>query len=174
MSEVVNAWKQKGRVFIWRYPPHKKTHEGWHLTAEDDACDSLIELLNAMRSTPRSSRRTVTISKPTARIWGVPNFGEPRREALGPLTILFDPQFSDLTLMEQNDRLLLRVGGARAEDLMTGLRDVRRGRGDYAFRPTERGVSPPIWFWWMIFGDGYRQSQVRRDRAQQVSGNNSE
>jgi len=59
MSAPVNAWKQKGRVFIWRYPPHKKKHEGWHFTAEDDACESLIHLIHAMRSEPQPSHRTI-------------------------------------------------------------------------------------------------------------------
>jgi hypothetical protein len=59
------------------------------------------------------------------------------------------PSFSDLTLSEERERLSLRVGDQRADELLRGLRDIRRGEGDYSLAPTEKGVAPPIWFWWM-------------------------
>lgn len=149
MSDPVNAWKQTGRVYLWRYPTHLVKRHGWHFTAEHAACDGLVELIEAMRSVAESRRRTITITKPTPPIWGVPNFGEPRRETLGPLTMSYDPAFPDLQLTEEDDRLLLRVGNERADDLLTGLRDVRRGEGDYAFGPSEKNTAPPLWFWWM-------------------------
>ena len=149
MTDPVNAWKQVGRVFLWRYPPHRSKCSGWHLTAKDDACDSLVKLIETMRQSPRDSRRTVTLTMPSPPIWGVPNFGKPRTETLGPLTISYEKSFADLMLVEDDDRLLLRLGGERVDDFLTGLRDVRKGKGDYAFGPTEKGVAPSIWFWWM-------------------------
>lgn len=149
MSDPVNAWKQAGRVYLWRYSPHHTKRQGWHFTAEDDACDSLIELVEAMRGVAQIRRRTITITRPTQPIWEIPNFGEPRKEALGPLTLSYDPSFPDLRLTEEVDRLLLRVGDERIDDLLTGLKDVRRGEGDYGFGPSEKNTAPPLWFWWM-------------------------
>lgn len=149
MIDPVNAWKQAGRVYLWRYPPHLKKRQGWHFTAEDDACDSLVQLVEAMRSVAEIRRRTIAITEPTQPIWGVPNFGEPRKETLGPLTLYYDQAYPDLRLSEDDDRLSLRVGNERIDDLLTGLRDVRRGEGDYAVAPSEKNTAPPLWFWWM-------------------------
>lgn len=149
MSDRVNTWKQLGRVYLWRYSNHLIRRIGWHFTAEAPACDSLIDLLDAMRSVADRSRRTITITRPTPPIWEVPNFGVPRTEALGPLTVSYDPSFSDLQLTEEEDRLVLRVGDERVEALLTGFRDVRRGDGDYGLWPSEKNAAPPLWFWWM-------------------------
>lgn len=149
MSDPVNAWKQVGRVFLWRYPAHLSKRRGWHFTAEEDACDSLIQLVESMRSVAEVRRRTIAISKVSEAIWAVPNFGAPRKETLGPLTLSYDPLFPDLRLTEEDDRLLLRVGSQRVDDFLIGLRDVRRGQGDYAFGPTEKNAAHPLWFWWM-------------------------
>jgi hypothetical protein len=149
MSDPVNAWKQTGRVYLWRYPQHLTKRQGWHFTAEDEACDSLTQLVEAMRRVAETRRRTIAITKPTQPIWGVPNFGEPTKEALGPLTLVYDPLFPDLRLVEEDDRLLLRVGSERIDDLLTGLRDVRRGEGDYAYWANDKNTAPPLWFWWM-------------------------
>jgi len=149
MLKAVNNWKQTGQVFIWRYGPQRKNHAGWHLTAEDDACEGVIALIEAMRAAGQASHRTITLSNPPEAVCAVPNFGAPLKEKLGPLTVHWDPSFSDLTLSEERERLSLRVGDPRADELLRGLRDIRRGEGDYSLAPTEKGAAPPIWFWWM-------------------------
>lgn len=154
MPTAVNDWKQQGRVFVWRYPPHRRKHEGWHLTADAGGCDSLARLIEAMRAAPRPTRRTVRTSRATAPVWAVPNFGEPRKETPPPLTLRFEPGFTDLTLTEEDGRLVLRIGHARADELVAALEDVGRGGGDYALAPHERGAGPRLWFWWMLAGGG--------------------
>jgi hypothetical protein len=147
--DQVNAWKQVGRVFLWRYPPHLRKHSGWHFTAEDNACESLVKLLETMRLATFDKRRTIILTKPSPPIWGVPNFGKPRIEALGPLTISYEKSFADLMLVEDDERLLLRVGDDRVDELLAGLKDVRKGEGDYAIWSIEKGTSTKIWLWWM-------------------------
>jgi hypothetical protein len=102
-----------------------------------------------MRSVGENRRRTIAITKPRSPIWGVPNFGEPQKETLGPLSLSYDAPFPDLRLTEGDGRLLLSVGNKRLGDLLTGLRDVRRGEGDYAFEPSKKNIAAPLWFWWM-------------------------
>jgi len=148
MTNAVNQWKQAGRVFIWRYPPERR-RDGWHFTAEDAACDSLIELIEAMRASQNPCRRTVALSQPSSVIWGVPNFREPRKETLGPLVVSYDPKFPDLLVREEADKLLLCVGNERASDLLMGLKDIRRGEGDYALSPNKNGEAHALWLWWM-------------------------
>jgi hypothetical protein len=133
MVDPVNAWKQAGHVYLWRYPPHRTKRQGWHFTAEDEACDGLIHLVEAMRSVAEERWRTIAITKATQPIWAVPNYGEPRKETLGPLKLFYDPPFPDLMLTEGDNRLLLHVGDGPIDDLLTGLRDVRRGGGDFKF-----------------------------------------
>jgi hypothetical protein len=149
MSNPVHAWQQTGRVFAWRYPPHKKKHYGWHITADHAACDSLVKLVTSMRAEAQSSRRTVSISAPTAPVWSVPNFREPVKEQPRPLTVDFDPDFEDLVLTEQDDRLRLQVGEARADEIVEAIKDLKNGGGDYCLLP-RNSTGFPIWIWWML------------------------
>jgi hypothetical protein len=147
--DEINEWKQRGDVFVWRYPPVRKKYAGWHLTAEDAACDALISLLTGMRQAASSTRRTIALSKPSPPVWDVPNFGKPRDEVLGSMIVRFQPEFGDLRLLEEDGRLVLSVGERRVGELLEGLRDIRRGEGDYCLHTDEKGASLPIWLWWM-------------------------
>lgn len=149
MSDAVNRWKQMGRIFLWRYPRHRKKHEGWHFTAEEIACDQLIILIDAMRKASGETHRTIALTHPDPAIWSVPNFGAPLKETLGPMTLHFAPSFDDLQLVQDGDRMLLRIGEARADELLDAIRDVHAGEGDYAIWPNQKKASPPLWFWWM-------------------------
>ena len=149
MTSAVHSWKQAGRVFVWRYPTHKKKHRGWHFTCDDKACDSLTLLVRAMQAEIEPSRRSITLSPATSDVWRVPNFGEPSRESRETMVLQYDPNFGDLLLNEQDDRLRLHFGYGTASKLLEAIADVKAGRGDYQLLSSEEGV-PPIWIWWML------------------------
>jgi hypothetical protein len=149
MSEAVNNWKQSGSVYLWRYKSDRVKHAGWHFTADDDACECLIDLLDAMAAVSDATHRSLKLSPATEAVWGVPNFGLPRREALGTLTLRFLPTYEDLDIGYQDDRLTLQVGLARVQKLRAAILDVRLGGGDYHLSPNIRNDASRLWFWWM-------------------------
>lgn len=110
MTSAVHSWKQAGRAFVWRYPPHKTKHRGWHFTCENAACDSLTKLIEAMRTEAQPSRRSISLSPVTSDVWAVPNFGQPLRERHQKMVLEYDPNFRDLLLSEEEDRLRLHFG----------------------------------------------------------------
>ena len=148
MKSAVHSWKQDGRAFIWRYPPHKKKFWGWHFTCDDAACDSLAELIEAMRTEAEPTRRTISLSPATPDIWRVPNFGEPLRESHLTMVLEYDANYGDLLLSEQGERLRLHFGEAAANSLVKAIRDLKAGGGDYAVTSNDDDA-PPIWIWWM-------------------------
>ena len=150
MTSPVHSWKQAGRVFVWRYPPHKKKkRRGWHFTCEDAACDSLVELISAMRAEAEPSRRSIALSPVTPAVWAVPNLGEPLKESYQTMVLEYDPSSSDLVLREQEGRLRLRFGDATARMLIEAVKDLKSGGGDYAL-PLNDADPAPIWIWWML------------------------
>jgi hypothetical protein len=149
MNESISNWQMRGRVFVWRYPRVRTSHQGWHFSAEPTACDALVELLTYMRSAAEPIHRTIKLSRPTSLISSVPGYGDPKNDDFEKLRIMFDPSFCDLQMQLADDRLELCVGDERCNDMLVALTDVQNGKGDFAFGPNQEGASPPIWFWWM-------------------------
>lgn len=69
----VAKWMQRGEVYLWHYKECTRNYPGWNLTADDQACDSLLRLCDLMRSARWSSSATLTVSRPTPGILSVPD-----------------------------------------------------------------------------------------------------
>ena len=67
-----NAWKQSGRISLWRYTENQRNFPGWHLNGDADGCQSLLALLDALAADGEGSR-TVAIIAPTKTQLSVPN-----------------------------------------------------------------------------------------------------
>ena len=65
------------------------------------------------------------------------------------MALEYEPDFGDLVLSEDEDRLRLHVGDATTSALVDAIKDLKAGGGDYALTPKDSN-SPPIWIWWMI------------------------
>jgi hypothetical protein len=53
---AVDRWKQQGRVSLWK---HQQRHADWNLTADDVACDGLLELLDRMKAGKSPSQKVL-------------------------------------------------------------------------------------------------------------------
>lgn len=102
-----------------------------------------------MRVEAQPSRRTIALSRASSDVWGVPNFGEPLREIHQSIVFDYEPSFSDLVLTEDEGRLRLQLGDARASTLIEAVRDLKAGGGDYTL-PSNDDEAAPIWIWWML------------------------
>ena len=132
----VNAWKQAGRVYLWRYVEEDRDYPGWHLAVDALGLASLCDLLKrAAAATDASLYRTVRIQPPPAPVLSVPKKPAPVR--VPPrLRIVLAPSAEGVALEEQTNDAVITVGieGARAKPADCKI-------------DTTFPSSPPVWFW---------------------------
>lgn len=137
----VNAWKQAGRVYLWRYVEEDRHFPGWHLAVDALGLASLCDLLKrAAAATDASLYRTVRIEPPPAPVLSVPKKPAPVR--VPPrLRIVLAPSAEGVALEEQANDAVITMGTEGARALLAWFSAPER-----AFDTTFPS-SPPVWFW---------------------------
>ena len=143
-------WKQRGIISLWRYTENSRNYPGWHLSADAAGCASLFELLQALRACSESTSRTVHITPPSSSTLKVPNY---RSKWVAPTKwrIAFEPNKAATSLWSietQEDSVHLTLGVTMIQELASGVKDIRRGEGDYSIGGSDE--QPRLWFWWWI------------------------
>ena len=137
-------WRQRGTISLWRYLDNTRSFPGWHFSADDAGCASMLALLDALFLDPEGTTRTLQLTAPSAEVLSVPN--NRRAPVEGPASLRLshsvDPEV--LRWTENGGRLVLEIGQARAPLLRKGVADVAAGDGDYCIAT----VPLPLWFWW--------------------------
>jgi len=145
----VNGWNQSGHVYAWRYPDIRRSFKGWHMTADDAGCASIVDLLDRLVAAGMVQYRSVALSRVTSKISDVPTRHRPTRERPHACRITYDPAFADLAASFDESRLIIRVGTDRAGELRAAFIEVSRGGGDFDLRPRDETLGACISFWWM-------------------------
>ena len=161
MDEGVSMWCQTGSIYVWRYTAPGRSRRSWHFTADPAGCASIIDLIERMRVADTMCHRTLSLGTVTADIWGVPNFGPPKREHFAKLRIDYAPQAATLKLVEHEGRLDLGLGAARAADLMAAFAEVAVGLGDFGIATSEDKRTESWMFWGMPYSRGYYSTEGR-------------
>ena len=145
--QLANAWKQSGRISLWRYTENERNFPGWHLNGDADGCKSLLALLDALAADGEGSR-TVAIIAPTKTQLSVPNnkAGLAAWKAPSKLRITFSPTSREWRFPANLDPAELTVGADWLQPLRDGISGIPAGRGDYAVGDRIMGLS--LWFWW--------------------------
>jgi hypothetical protein len=145
MNEVVARWTLQGHLYLWRYKGDPRNYPGWHLTADADACQSLLGLIDSMQASEFSSRTEISLSTPTAVQFVLVN-APWQPVAAQSLTLSYYPsKFAPdhWRLVEDSGRVNLELGHQPLGDLRQGIVDVGRFKGDYCIgRDGEK-----LWFW---------------------------
>lgn len=149
MAENVNEWQQSGAIYVWRYSAPGRSRRGWHFTADPGGCASIVDLFERMTASDTACHRTMVLGRVSADIWGIPNFGPPKGEHFEKLRIDYVPDATDLTLVENGERLDLAFGSARAASLKAAFVYVGIGDGDFGIATSSRKHSESWMFWWM-------------------------
>ncbi|HEV2915068.1 MAG TPA: hypothetical protein VGX92_17455 [Pyrinomonadaceae bacterium] len=150
-DENVEKWKQKGRLYLWHYLEHTRNYPGWHLTADDACCRSLVDLIERMSAARWSSQKSLVVTPPSKEVLSIPNNigGEARCKSAGkfilkhPKGIVDDEYFS---LEENGSTVVLSAGGRKLELLKECVLKIPTGEGDYSIKVGDRH----LWFWWML------------------------
>jgi hypothetical protein len=147
---LVNAWKQRGVVFLWRYVENERNYAGWHFTADAEGAASLCELLRAMASHPTSSHRTLLVTRPTVSILEVPNNkgGSAHWSAPKKWRITYLPEAANIWEFDGDAAIAnLSLGSALLPRIIAAAEGIVRGQGDFSIGPPN-GRGSELWFWW--------------------------
>ena len=141
MAEQIN-WKQRGNVFLWRYIDKERWGE-WHMTADVQGAESLLELGSIFQQARWSCKHPVAVSRPTPTILRVPNFqdGEARWSAPVRALVLHSPKAKvaaeHWTLKRSGEKLVLTFGAKMLSQFCDMVEAIERGEGDCAIGPEE-------------------------------------
>lgn len=145
----VNAWKQSGRISLWRYTENEGNYPGWHLNADAAGCRSLLELLDAF-SLDGSGSRTIAVTPPTAAQLQVPNYRHGAAAWVAPekWCMTFSSAPDDWIFPPDLHPATLTLGSSWFVALRNGLTDIPAGRGDWSTGHRKGELS--LWFWWSV------------------------
>lgn len=148
MDNHIDKYRVQGRIYIWQYVPYNRNYPGWNLTADQHACDSLIDLLGLMRSSAYPSRKTIQTVQPTEKVVSVANrsngYNSKPRLSLkynedAPVTWKLD---------DSGDELLVTFNSERIIKLQAALQKVKLGEGDFAVADDQD--ENILYFWWNL------------------------
>jgi hypothetical protein len=150
MESDLHSWKQNGAVSIWRYTEFEKKFGGWHLSADDAGVESLLQLFTALQSEP-GAHRTVAITPPSKRLLKVPNYQQGRAKWIAPskLQLRFSSAPETWELPGDLEPARLSVGASYLPELVTAVKGIPRGEGDFSMGSRD-GESLRLWFWWWL------------------------
>lgn len=152
----IDDWRQQGRIYLWRYPPTRTRHAGWHVTTDTTGSGSIVDLLDRMERAGQPIWRTLTLHAPNANIVAVPNFGDPAHGGPDKMRLVYRPDDPDFAVSSEDERLVLRFGSARLPDLRSAFVEVGIGGGDFAIWPNAAKGGTALWFWWLPHAGKHR------------------
>ncbi len=143
----VNAWRQSGRVSLWRYTENERNYPGWNLNADAAGCRSLLELLDALTSAGTGAR-TIKLTPPTFEQLRVPNNRGGAAAWIAPekWNVSLAPDSADWDFPADIQPAVLALGSNWLAPLRAGIAGIQAGVGDHSIGDDERGLA--LWFWW--------------------------
>lgn len=159
MRNMVDEWRQEGRLFVWRYLELRHHWRGWHFTADPVGCRSVRNLLDRMVG-EEPCHRTLRIEPVTDAILRVPNFGNEAAGAFAKLRIDYDPAFQDLAIVPDGEALSMTIGDRRLRKLSAAFAEVEVGGGDFGIATSDNKKADAWMFWWMPGIDNQHRNRV--------------
>ena len=149
----IAEWRQTGRICLWRFKPMKRMYSGWHFSADEAGCDSLLELISLLSESTDSAHRTLDVTDP-AEVGADRVVGRHGLKFVTPakLRIAYYPQglTGQSALAEMDDRLAIALDHDGLNKMRGALEDVRRGIADFSveFDSHARDPMMRMSFWW--------------------------
>jgi hypothetical protein len=146
---LIAKWKTAGAVFVWRYREKRRNYPGWHMTADDHACDSLVDLFDRFRRARFPSKVIISVARPTARVLAVP--ANPAKvDTPTELAIRYDKQAdpSAWNLVQEGGQPRLSCGSGSLSELERCVKWVKAG-GGHCCETTGRD-DQELSFWWLL------------------------
>jgi hypothetical protein len=133
-------------VSLWRYASASRSYQGWHLSADDAGCRSLLDLAAVLSTSPTGACRTISVTQPSQRLLAVVNCNSPAMDSIPKLRISHSAMHEDWSLVAEREHVALTLGETWRLRLLDAVEAMSRGEGDFLFGP--RHPDQRIWFWW--------------------------
>lgn len=134
------------KICIWRYWDNTRNYPGYHLSADAEGCRDLRERLSQIRNSA-----VFSLAPPDAGVLSVPNNqgGRARYFAGRKLQVQTTSSLLPDTFRweEQDTTLILTCSREQIAQLLAGVADIERGKGDYSIGDENDHA---LWFWWQV------------------------
>jgi len=144
-DQRVNKWVQRGCIYLWRHAGNPRNYCGWHMTADDAGCRSLLDLLDIIRDAQYAAKRTIQLTRPSEHELTSGCSAPPRPATRWELSHS-KPSMAPAhwCLSVEGTRVMLELGAERLEELWEGIQGIPNGSGDYCIGDDGQ----ELWFWW--------------------------
>lgn len=132
MERHLPPYSPKGRVLLWKFGPEHRNYIGWNLTADEEGCTFLVELLEGMQASamPPSARIT-TVPATTPLVKAVT--GSRPLMTVSRLILHYRKGEPQLWITgEEEGALVITFGDREVALLQTALLRVVKGESDFA------------------------------------------
>ncbi len=148
-------------VWCWRYLENTRNYPGLHLTAKNEACDTLLELIDKIINEGDGRARTIPL-KPLNKIDEAKVSGGQKFESFQKLKISWHKPSEKLhtaAFLIEDGQVHFYLTENFVDELKKGLLDIKEGEGDYCIHPSIKSSkkvkqigdldkqSEDLWFW---------------------------
>jgi hypothetical protein len=142
---VMNRWKQAGRLFFWRFTENARNFPGWHFMVDRAASTSIAALLRSMAQNTYPCSRSLVVSLPTAEVLSIPNNRNSQCVAPETLRIELDLSSADAwALVEDGAVVHWRLGAESLRSMADVFADPAR------YFDSTVGREPVLWSWGVL------------------------
>jgi hypothetical protein len=147
MDPLIEKYKSYGSVYIWQYREKNPKRRHWNLTADEDGCSSLIELLELMQNSRFSSKKLFKTTSPTNQQISIPNNRNPEWHSKPALSLRsLKENNCGWMLTAKNDSLEIVFCKEKLSELMEAIVKIKGGDGDFAI--SDDNDNNVLYFWW--------------------------
>lgn len=141
----------KGRVLLWKFGPEHRSYIGWNLTADEEGCTFLVDLLEGMQASAMSPAAMITTVPATAPLVKAVTGSRPLK-TVGRLVLHYSKGEPQLWITgEEEDTLVITFGDREVELLQTALLRVVKGESDFAIGDEK---DEQLLYFWGYLGNG--------------------
>ena len=153
---LIEHWKQRGRICLWRFPDQTRNYPGWEFWADAAGCLSLIDLLGLMLASPWTAKKTIELADASSVVMLPGNPATEKWRSPKAFTIHYPKDKVPDNHWKWEGSLvrpLLKLGRARVEELMAAMESVSKGVGDFCIHVDDQSLhgfefeKMSIWFW---------------------------
>ncbi len=142
----------RGKVYIWTYLENRSNYPGFNFTANNQACDDLIRVLDMMSEYDFLDRKSILLEEPTNLQLDVPNNknGKAKWKSKNKLVLNYkrfeDDNYWEIT--ENDKEFQIDFGKSKLEELRNAIIGIPKGFGDFPIRDIQHNNI--LYIWWNL------------------------
>lgn len=147
MEEALGSWRQDGRVSLWWYRKARKMHDGWHFSADEEACVCLIKLLDILCGATEPAYRTLSVTHPQ-KVGADRIFGDHDLQLEVPAKLRLGNDLDGTgSIGLSNDVFVMPLRPVDISNLSEAVRDVSVDHADFGLSFGTSDTLVRFWWW---------------------------